>query len=510
MRNMREREREREREFKVGKFIFLAVFCFCCCVPLAAAFNGIAIVSPYLNIDTSPTVNNIGSWTDPDPDWWETSQDRLLRYNERPSLLSLGFDMNTEHVNIVAFIEIREDVGNFLTKNSYSNIPYVGNTISAITDMNFPRLGYVDVQLGGFYGSIGRRQIKWGPATYDLAISDSAPYLDNIWLQYKTDVSYGSWWYNFIAVGFSNVALNDDEERTELSKTLFAHRLGFENSFIRVGIGELNMVYNTAPSILDFTPIGIWHNLYQDEHSNVMLHLSVEGLAGPVRMFGVFAMDDIDLPVEPASNQKPAAMGFSGGVEWQVFEGPKLESVRFQPSDYLLAEPTFRKDGGLHVGSEVFYTTNYMYNRRTEAYGQNDEVGKFTVPIRMQSFVGGYTSSADAYFVGFPYGPGSLLARLYTDYEASNWTLSGSVEWLRRGTARIEDKYSTIPNLMETWFALKAPYTDVVMVEVDGGWYPKPSIKVSAGLAGIFDITHGKNVFQCSLGAAIDLTRAFR
>lgn len=273
------------------------------------------------------------------------------------------------------------------------------------------------------------------------------------------------------------------------------------------------MVYNTVPSILDFTPIGIWHNLYQDEHSNVMLHLSIEGLAGPIRIYGVFAMDDLDLPSEPAINMKPAAMGFSAGTEWQVFQGDELESIRFRPADYLLAEQTFRKNGGMHVGTEIFYTTNYMYNRRTynpANWWGHDEIGKFTVPVRMQSFLGGYTSSTDAYFIGFPYGPGSLLTRLYGDYETSNWSVSASIEWLRRGTARIEDDYTTIPNLMQTWFFLKTPYTDVVMAEADGAWYPKPSIKISAGLAGIFDITHGKTTFQGRLGAAIDLTQAFK
>lgn len=156
------------------------ILALCLCTTLSATFNGIAIVSPYLNIDTSPVISDLNNWTTPISSWWETSQDRLLRYNERPSLLSFGFDMDTEYVDIVGLIEIREDVGNFLTKTSYSNIPYLGNTISAVTDMNFPRVGFVEVELGGFYGSIGRRQIKWGPATYDLAISDSAPYMASI------------------------------------------------------------------------------------------------------------------------------------------------------------------------------------------------------------------------------------------------------------------------------------------------------------------------------------------
>lgn len=463
---------------------------------LFAAFNPIVNVNTTFKYNSEAKLTANGDWYTAPADSYKTVQDYLYRSNEVPGLFSFGFDWETDHLRFVSLVDLREGYDSILTNTSYSNIPFVGNTVSAILDMNFPRLAFVEGGYGGFYGSIGRRQIKWGPGLYDMAINDSAPYLDNLYLSYTNS----GWTYNFIQVGFSNVALNGPEKKSEFNKNLFAHRLTWANDHIRVGIGELNMVYNTVPSLLDLTPLGIWHNLYQDEHSNVLMHLSMEGKIKDARVYGVFAMDDLDLPGEPENNVKPAAMGYTLGFEWHVLEGNEYKDATIAPSSYLLSEATFKEDNGLNIGLDLNYTTNYMYNRRSYVDDPNtwwghDEIGKYTVPMRYHTF-SGYISDKDAYFLGFPYGPGVFLGTLYADWQAANYYVNGSIEYMMRGSARIEDdlyKLSLTENMKANWFKLKDLINHILNFNVDGGYtFLDQNITLKGAFHLAYDITRSK------------------
>lgn len=464
-------------------------------------------VQPTFGYSSYPLIGSDNFWTlegKTDSNWYETYQDIYRRYYAEPGLFDIGVAVDDEHFGFVLDLDFRNDFKAYVTKSSWSNIPYVGNTLSAITDLNFPRLGFAEVKFDRFYASIGRRQIKWGPSEYDMAISDSAPYLDNLWLDYKTPSKNGNLWYNFIAVGLNTEAINGGNKPSEgKMKNLFAHRLGWENDFFRIGIGELNLVYGEMPDLMDFTPFGIWHNLYQDERSNVMLNLSLEGLiAKALRLYGTFTMDDFDLPSEPKENGKPAAMGFNAGLQWHILDGNSIESREFSYQDYVLKEDSFEFNDGLNVAYEFYFATPYLYNR-------SEDMGKFTVPMRL--FTNGYVTESNAFFIGFPYGPNSMLHRVEIEYSEKNWKADLTGEYLIRGDYGIDSAYGNddIPGYRDYCYALRGNLTHTVLVTAGAQWNWKPGFKVSASLTGAFDLTHGRNAIKAKLGASIDIPSLF-
>ena len=113
---------------------------------------------------------------------------------------------------------------------------------------------------------------------------------------------------------------NRDGENHDVQKTIFAHKWSFYNNNFRITIGELNNIYGKTPSLMDASPLIIWHDNYQDDYSNVFLHFVLEGKIKSLRTYGGFAMDDYDLPNEKGSN-KPISMGFSAGLEYHVIDG---------------------------------------------------------------------------------------------------------------------------------------------------------------------------------------------
>ena len=156
-------------------------------------------VKPYFTFDNSPAGiaedcgwlnwNNSGTGEGAvNANWWESKQDYFYRAFSKPGFLDIGFVVDTDKVGMVFLLDIRQDTFQHFKDNGriLANIPFVG----AMIDLNFPRVGYVDYTSSDerFYASVGRRQIKWGPSTYDMAISDSQPYLDNFYLSYNTPV----------------------------------------------------------------------------------------------------------------------------------------------------------------------------------------------------------------------------------------------------------------------------------------------------------------------------------
>ena len=152
-------------------------------------------VKPFFTFDNSPAgIAEDDSWLYwngsglVNANWWETKQDYFNRAFSKPGFLDIGFVVDTDKVGMVFLLDIRQDTFQHFKDNGkiLTNIPFVGSMI----DLNFPRVGYVDFTSSdeSFYASVGRRQIKWGPSTYDMAISDSQPYLDNFYISYETPV----------------------------------------------------------------------------------------------------------------------------------------------------------------------------------------------------------------------------------------------------------------------------------------------------------------------------------
>ena len=445
-------------------------------------------------------------WNNLDSDWWMKRQDYWLEAYDKTSFLDLGFEAHLGNFLLVTRMDLMQDVlVNLQNPASLStNLPFIGNLI----DLTLPRLGFVEWESegGNFFISLGRRLIKWGPGTYDLTLSDSQPYLDNIWTEFKLPLA-NDWNFDFNYIIISPkmwMSYNDGvEENNDVQKTIFAHKWSFYNNNFRITIGELNNVYGKDPNFLDASPLIIWHDSNQDDYSNVFLHLVLEGKVGPVRAWGGFAMDDFDLPHETGS-AKPMAMGFSAGFEYHVMDGEGIGEARFDRRDYTLKEDTFKVENGLNIGAEWYYLSPLMYNRNEKFNG----AGKFTIPFQFVSLVGeGYVYDRDAYYLGFKYGPDSCLFRLYGEYTDAPYEASLSLEYLTRGQYGIESKYgdrSAIDSHMDNLLALAGEKTSVLILDAAFGYYLQESLKVNGGVQWQQDITHNKSAYKLTLGVSVN------
>ena len=256
----------------------------------------------------------------------ETIQETILRFGKRKPLLEAGFEIEGERVFFALKIEIREELYNFVTVSPKSNIPYLGNTRYAITDAQYPQVAFLEYSNPYLLFSIGRRKLDMGPGKYSFILSSEAqPNLDSLVLGTFYNEGDFSLDYSFYAIPGTGEVFTPYGDASDIYKTFFVHKVAAANSYFRFGLSEINCVYGSYPTLMDFTPFVLWHNLYVDEHSNVMIEVSLEGKIGPVRLWGEYAQDDLYLNfgglTEGGFNNKPTAIGVGLGFDWLLMEG---------------------------------------------------------------------------------------------------------------------------------------------------------------------------------------------
>lgn len=412
--------------------------------------------SLFSHVDFFMTLNPALTWTN--NELLQSIDEKLLtpedytRYYTFPSLSNFGLEMRQKGVGLVFRVDIRPDFLSFMTEPYLSNLPWVERPlISAIGDVNMPTVGYLDFQGNNLTLSAGRRQLKWGPAQFGLAISDAAPYLDHIWLTYQFDMPHGRWWYNFVAISSDRAGQSWSNLDTSGIgyKSIFAHRAGYENDWCRIAIGELNLVHDSVPNLVDMSPIAAFHNLYEDIYSNVMLDATAEFATGRLRAYGEFVMDDLVMNWESWQG-RPTALGWNFGLEVDLMEGKPYQTQKKWEHDYLLAERTFRRPGGLSLIVEHYRTTTYLYNRENIS-------GKWTLTDhRLVNSSSGYIDSGEAFFLGFTFGPDVALDLLNLTWESEKFKTGMMVAWLRQGALTIQSPYPPTDGA-GTWFKLQEP-----------------------------------------------------
>ncbi|MBR0520236.1 MAG: hypothetical protein IJJ95_02750, partial [Spirochaetales bacterium] len=255
--------------------------------------------------------------------------------------------------------------------------------------------------------------------------------------------------------------------------------------------------YGKVPSLLDCTPIALWHNNFQDDCSNVMIDLSLEGRIGPVRLFGSLAMDDLKLADEPNTN--PSAIGASAGVEWNVISGEAFEGKDFSNDAYAIKDRTFHVPGGLNVSYEFYYCSTYMYNRAVDA-------GKFTSDFQVNSNAGPKKFYDDnAFFLGFRFGPGSVVHLLKASYETEKLRSDLSVQLLRRGSYYIDSPYDDEAKAEFDPFGLPGTVTDVLCVSSSVRYYLQPGLGLDASFSFSYDMTHSASAVKAYAGVCMAL-----
>lgn len=424
-------------------------------------------LSPYYLVDSTPLLYD--KWPSGGDDGFramlnnktiegssETIQDTILRFDRRPELLAAGFEIETESIFFAIKIDIREELSNFIGFKPSSNIPYLGNTKYVITNAQYPQVAFIEYSNPYFFVSVGRRKLDMGPGKYSFMLSEEAqPNLDAIALGASYIEGKFSLDYSFYAIGGSNSTINGNGNETEKIKTFFIHKVSASNDVFRFGLSEMNCVYGAYPGIFDMTPFVLWHNLYQEEHSNVMIEVSMEGKIGPLRFWAQYAQDDLYFKGEGGFNNKPTGIGIGTGFDWNIIEGERYSSLIRKNDEYALKEKNLKDEGGIHLIGEFYWATNYLYNRR-ENYGEgkfvNDKYGKLTFPYRFYSSYGGFTDKVDAYYLGFPYGPGSILFSLSLEMENKVMKGNVSASLLMRG----EDNIDTVidNSTQDTWLWL--------------------------------------------------------
>lgn len=504
-----EKDKGVKGENKMKKLLAVICIVMLCMASAIAGVKGIVNLKPYFNMDNSPSgitpgLGHVG-WTLP-ANWWETSQDHWLRAFSVPTFMDLGLEARTDNFRLVFLMDIGQDTLQRMKDNGNikTNIPFVGATL----DLNMPKVGFIDYTStnGNFYASAGRRQIKWGPSTYDMALSDSQPYLDNVYLMENVPMKNGwNFFYNFIGIAYkfflNYYGINIGPKST------FTHKFGFESSNLRFSVAELNMVYDKYPTLLDFTPCGVWHDNYQDSYSNVMLNAAAEAIAGPLRLFGTFTMDDFDLPHEADAtygiSNKPQAMGFTAGIELNLFDGQAIKASDFNYQDYVLRDKTFKKNTGLNIGYEFYYCSTFMYNRDNAA-------GKYVVPFQFISMAGdGYSYDVDAFYLGFKYGPNTMVHRFYAEYADNPVELNFAAELIKRGSYLIGDPYgdnSVYHSMGLKEMKLTDPVTTVLKLEAGAAYFLQEGFKLNGSFGYTKDLTHDAHSISVRLGGSISVT----
>lgn len=462
-----------------------------------------AVVRPYAQIDSLVPAN-----AKPTPALYND-------YYSMPALINFGWEMssikNQSTVDIAIRFDLRHDFWTYVTQGSHGNIPFIEHGVAPIMDFNYPTVGYASWHDENELISFGRRKLKWGPGTYDIALADTAPYFDHLWASYKSEATYGTWWYNFVAMSMDRVAANGGtyykyyegagSPNAPVQKTVLAHRIGFENTFLRVGFGELNVVYGVSPDLQDIGPFLIYHHLYQDANSNVLMSISGESLIGPARIFGEFAMDDLSLGFENPYD-KPTSMGwfFGGELDMVRLFGSSNQtahvydtSLRLDESDYALREPTFRTPSRLIIGYEHYRTTTYLYNRSQDA-------GKFTVPDHRFSTAADYIDHPAAFFIGFLYGPDTALDMITIRHQSARAQFEVLLKLLRQGAYGILSPYIQGSNTID-WFELAAPVTTLYIAECSASWLASQSLMLQARATVALSADNTASGYKLGLGA---------
>lgn len=377
----------------------------------------------------------------------ETIQETILRFGKRKPLLEAGFEIEGERVFFALKMEIREELYNFVTVSPKSNIPYLGNTRYAITDAQYPQVAFLEYSNPYLLFSIGRRKLDMGPGKYSFILSSEAqPNLDSLVLGAFYNEGDFSLDYSFYAIPGTGEVFSSYGVASDIYKTFFVHKVAAANSYFRFGLSEINCVYGSYPTLMDFTPFVLWHNLYVDEHSNVMIEVSLEGKIGPVRLWGEYAQDDLYLNfgglTEGGFNNKPTAIGVGLGFDCLLMDGEEYGRSDRSTLGYAFKEETLEEKGGLHLYGEFYWASNYLYNRREHGvegkeFYANDQYGKFTLPYRFYSSHGGTTDKKDAYFLGFPFGPGTIYGMVSLEGENSRMKYGVGLSLLMRGEKNI-------------------------------------------------------------------------
>ena len=329
----------------------------------------------------------------------------------------------------------------FGSSNFGSNIPFLqtlGEKPRLSLDPNMPYRTFASFGSDHWSVQIGRDRLNWGLGkTGNLAISDNLPYYDMV----RFTSFSKSFKYTFLVSSFPHEEMfyvpqyegsdkrgNVEKEPIQGIKLYLAHR--FEGRVIKdklsFSITEA-ILYASKTGTIDwriFSPISVYHNLYIPSNSNSTISGEIDFT--PIKGLNIYAqliVDDLAIVGEkaggPSNYGYPNATGILAGATYS----------------------TELKKGLLTVNVEGAFVEPYTYlryNHNTTSLSEEKYGLSYVVAIRDYVTPGDGSGDSlvyDEYWLGYKYGPDSIVANLNVQWKKTNFlTLSANAFFMAHGT----------------------------------------------------------------------------
>ena len=320
-----------------------------------------------------------------------------------------------------------------------TNIPFLqnlGETPHISIDPNMPYRAFASFGADHWTVQIGRDRLNWGLGrTGNMAISDNLPYHDMA----RFTAFSKSFKYTFLVSSFPHEEMfyvpsyegsskrgNIEKEPIQGIKLYLAHR--FEGRVVKdklsFSITEA-ILYASKTGTIDwriFSPISIFHNLYIPSNSNSTISGEIDFT--PMKGLNIYAqllVDDLAILGEkaggPSNEGYPNATGVLAGATYSTEIRKGIMTVNFE-------------------GAFIEPYTYIRYNHNTTSLSEEKYGLSYVVAIR--DYVAGNGPDSliyDEYWLGYKYGPDSIVANLNVEWKKINFlTLSANAFFMAHGT----------------------------------------------------------------------------
>lgn len=454
-----------------------------------------------------------------------------LNYLQDPRLIQAGFDFAAGDFDFYMRFEMFKNLKGAQNGATFSNFFSVDKGISfAGFNSSFPSQGWANYHNWFLDISLGRRKLSEGYGKYGFTVKTQAPSLDALWISVDPLKQAAVRPFGLIVFASSDQKANQDfldvhqiysykeietvDENGSViiskvpiaryganNKWFLMHKIGLAGDFFRIGLTESFMIYGENLSLGLVNPFTLWHNSYLG-NANAGLALNAEFLTPPgIRVYGEWFLDDMNIG-EFDDPDKPTAMGFMLGADWQIFSASSPYIGEEFGDEYLAkTEESFAKEGGLIVGFEAVYSSRYMYGR-----AKGDPFGKFSFFTTTQYGSNEFWPLIE-YYLGFPYGAQAALLEARASYKEGRWNVQASLGYLAEGekdsgvydsrTPAGMNLQDTIPdNATGDWRVFEGKPTHSLLLNAQAYWAYSPSLAFFSGLSCRFNFTNANKSFS--------------
>ncbi len=423
----------------------------------------------------------------------------LSAFVDRPAFLSAGFFIRRGWLQATMMIDLHQDIGAWLMGGAWSNLPKAADSWTLMWGNNYPQVGYAEAQGEGWQVSAGRRRIGLGPGSYGLAVSADNPWYDHALARVEAPVGTSAYAGR---LGYSFTALGVQRWWGLSKKNVFIHRVTWRTKRFSLALGELNLVVGDSLDLQDIGPFLVYHHLF-NSNSNVMFEVEAEARPiDPVRLYGEFVLDDVQIPGE-GSGSNPNAMGFMAGAEWSILKNARALRPAFFRADHevRLAAPPLAlsgddtggdEPGGLRLRAESYLTSTYLYRR-----GASSLYETWTTRYFFQTSTSLGFPLVEPFFSS-PLGPDTWLNRLELAWDRGGFEAAAAVEYRILG-AESEQLYFAYP-YAENWLGPQDPVTRRLDFVLKALYAPNDRLVLTGGASLSFRESETRMSIQAGLG----------